>query len=124
MQICKVRKPCIKQQTIVVLEVFFSFTSMHGCTLNYQLVVTVVMKNCEPLVSEPAFAIDKSPVHKSQVIFVHISIMIGGNHLFHSEKGKKEKKNWGRAGAGRSCIICLPGPVCFSLKFSSANFSP
>lgn len=69
---------------------FFSFTSMHGCTLNYQLVVTVVMKNCEPLVSEPAFAIDKSPVHKSQVIFVHISIMTGGNHLFHSEKEKKE----------------------------------
>lgn len=27
----------------------------------YQLVVTVVMKNCEPLVSEPAFAIDNSP---------------------------------------------------------------
>jgi len=29
---------------------------------NYQLVVTVVMKNCEPLVSGPAFAIDKNPV--------------------------------------------------------------
>lgn len=29
--------------------------------LNYQLVVTVVMKNCEPLVFFPAFAIDKSP---------------------------------------------------------------
>jgi hypothetical protein len=32
-------------------------------TCNYQLVVTVVMKNCEPLVSGPAFAIDKIPVH-------------------------------------------------------------
>jgi len=31
--------------------------------LNYQLVVTVVMKNCEPLVSGPAFAIDRIPVH-------------------------------------------------------------
>lgn len=27
----------------------------------YHVVVTVVMKNCEPLVSEPAFAIDNSP---------------------------------------------------------------
>lgn len=34
-------------------------------TENYQLVVTVVMKNCEPLVSGPAFAIDRSPVSKN-----------------------------------------------------------
>lgn len=29
---------------------------------DYQLVTTVVMKNCDPLVSGPAFAIDKTPV--------------------------------------------------------------
>lgn len=28
----------------------------------YQLVMTVVMKNCDPLVSGPAFAIDRTPV--------------------------------------------------------------
>jgi len=27
----------------------------------YQLVVTVVMKNCDPLVSGPEFAIDRNP---------------------------------------------------------------
>jgi len=30
----------------------------------YQLVTTVVMKNCDPLVSGPAFAIDSIPVCK------------------------------------------------------------
>lgn len=30
---------------------------------SYQLVVTVVMKNCDPLVSGPAFAIDSTPVY-------------------------------------------------------------
>lgn len=44
---------------------------------NYQLVVTVVMKNWEPLVSGPALAMERRP-----------------------------------------------GPVCFSLKFSSANLVP
>lgn len=33
-------------------------------TENYHLVITVVMKNCEPLVSGPAFAIDKKPTIK------------------------------------------------------------
>lgn len=28
----------------------------------YQLVMTAVMKNCDPLVSGPAFAIDRTPV--------------------------------------------------------------
>lgn len=30
-------------------------------SLTYQFVVTVVMKNCEPLESGPEFAIDKTP---------------------------------------------------------------
>lgn len=37
----------------------------------YQLVVTVVMKNCEPLVSEPAFAIDNSPGIITQEAVLH-----------------------------------------------------
>lgn len=40
----------------------------------YQRVATVVMKNCDPLESGPAFAIDRSPV-----------IQV---------KGKKQKKNF------------------------------
>lgn len=32
------------------------------CT--HQLVVTVVMKNCDPLVSSPEFAIDRNPVKR------------------------------------------------------------
>lgn len=32
----------------------------------YQPVVTVVMKNCDPLVSGPAFAIDKNPTPRKQ----------------------------------------------------------
>lgn len=33
---------------------------------NYQLVVTVVIKNCEPLVSGPEFAIDRKPALKKE----------------------------------------------------------
>ena len=32
---------------------------------NYQSVLIVVMKNCDPLVSGPPFAIDKFPVSKN-----------------------------------------------------------
>ena len=43
----------------------FSHLKSEG-TFNYQLVVTVVIKNCEPFVSGPAFAIDRSPIHKKE----------------------------------------------------------
>lgn len=41
------------------------------------MVITVVMKNCEPLVSGPAFAIDKKPTLKR-----------GKKHNDHPEDGK------------------------------------
>lgn len=38
----------------------------------YQLVVTVVMKNCEPFVSGPAFAMDRRP---ALMFYIESSIM-------------------------------------------------
>lgn len=35
--------------------------SQQRAIVNYQPVLTVVMKNCEPLLSGPEFAIDKTP---------------------------------------------------------------
>lgn len=40
---------------------------------NYQLVVTVVMKNCEPLVFFPAFAIDNSPANQVPLLFINFN---------------------------------------------------
>lgn len=44
------------------------YVSLYECqnTNDYQLVITVVMKNCEPLVSGPAFAIDRNPALKRE----------------------------------------------------------
>lgn len=62
MRISELEIPCKKIY-------FFPHTSKNSYLFvmslsNYQLVVTVVMKNCEPLVSLPAFAIDRSPSEK------------------------------------------------------------
>jgi hypothetical protein len=54
----------IQYQIRAALQVHLTPIFLLKKTCNYQLVVTVVMKNCEPFVSRPAFAIDKVPVHK------------------------------------------------------------
>lgn len=84
------------------------------------------MKNWEPLVSGPAFAIDKSPIHKSKkkihisspltVVQLEISIILAKGQLKNQMTEEKRREVQG--------VHNVPGPVCFSLKFSSANFSP
>lgn len=54
--------------------------------------------------SGPAFAIDRSPTHIDE-----------HNRVKFLVNGPKKKE---------FIVAILPGPVCLSLKFSSANFDP
>jgi hypothetical protein len=52
------------------------FTIVHARTKGYQLVLTVVMKNCEPFVFGPAFAIDKIPATNSLSDILLLALLI------------------------------------------------
>lgn len=76
--------------------------------------------------SGPAFAIDRFPV-KSKKVQDKLAFFSAYILQYTSEPITikfMEEILQGRNNSGVKEDLSLPGPVCFSLKFSSANFAP